>query len=198
MVNALGSTSSSTVTGTSSGIAEDFEQFLSILLTQLQNQNPLEPLDTNEFTQQLVQFSEIEQSLQTNDYLEEIVGNTSSSEYVNAVNYIGTEVVADGYITQLSGGDATWVVDAEDDVTDVFYSVYDENGSVIYQDSVDFNKGMNLLEWNGRDTTGQSVPDGPYGIVFTATDANGDPVTLDTQIAGKVTGVDFSLSLIHI
>ena len=193
MVNALGSTSNAnTLTGSNSTIAENFEQFLGILLAQLQNQNPLEPLDTNQFTEQLVQFTEVEQSLQTNSHLEDISANTSSAEHVNAVNYLGTNIIADGDITQLSGGEAQWVVDAPEDVEDVAFSIYDSAGSLIYQGTTEFSEGDNVFEWDGTNLVGQTANDGAYRVTFDATDATGSPVTLSTQLAGTVTGVDFS------
>src|SRR5690554_2489607 len=103
------------VSGTSSAnnasratIAQNFDTFLSILTTQLRNQNPLEPLDTNQFTQQLVQFTGVEQQLKTNDFLEALLLNTQSTARSDAVSYIGKEISASGKTAELKDGGAYW------------------------------------------------------------------------------------------
>ena len=104
--NALTSTAKSRET-----IAGNFDTFLQILTTQLKNQNPLDPLDTNEFTSQLVQFSSVEQQLKTNDFLEALLGLNESTYNVNsqAVSFIGKEVSTKTTAAEYKNGAATWV-----------------------------------------------------------------------------------------
>src|ERR1700750_1997546 len=103
------SSSSSSVTGTDRAtIAGNFDTFLSLLTTQLQNQNPLDPLDTNQFTQQLVQFSSVEQELKTNDFLSSLVQATLNSQNNAAVSYIGKTVTSTGIDSDLQNGQASW------------------------------------------------------------------------------------------
>ena len=96
------------------GIADNFDTFLQLLTTQLKNQNPLDPLDTNAFTQQLVQFSSVEQQLKTNDFLSALVQANTNSVQTNAVNYIGKTVTAEGTRSELVDGKAVWNFSLED------------------------------------------------------------------------------------
>src|SRR5882672_717187 len=92
----------------SNTIAGNFNTFLQLLTTQLKNQNPLDPLDTNQFTQQLVQFSGVEQQLKTNDFLSSRVQANANSINTNAVGYIGKTVTASGTRSELANGKAVW------------------------------------------------------------------------------------------
>src|SRR5579863_8684834 len=109
-VSSVSATTSDTSGLASDGdtIAGNFDTFLTLLTTQLQNQNPLDPLDTNQFTSQLVQFSSVEQELKTNDYLSSLVQSTQNSQASAAVSYIGKTVTSTGVDSDLVNGQATW------------------------------------------------------------------------------------------
>ena len=107
---ATNSASSSSSSGNSTEIASNFTQFLTLLTTQLKNQNPLEPMDTNQFTQQLVQFAGVEQQLKSNDRLDSILSASQSASSASATSYIGKTVTADGSASQLSKGSASWTL----------------------------------------------------------------------------------------
>ena len=94
------------------GIADNFQTFLTLLTTQLQNQNPLDPLDTNQFTQQLVQFAGVEQQLKSNDQLKALIAIEKSAQSTQALIYVGNTVAVDGS-TQQFNGSATWNLKAE-------------------------------------------------------------------------------------
>ncbi|MGA7252453.1 MAG: flagellar hook capping FlgD N-terminal domain-containing protein, partial [Pseudolabrys sp.] len=89
-------------------IAGNFTTFLQLLTTQLKNQNPLDPLDTNQFTQQLVQFAQVEQQMKSNDQLSSLVSLKKSAQATTALAYVGATVVGDGSTAQLTGGNANW------------------------------------------------------------------------------------------
>ena len=91
-------------------IAQNFDSFLMLLTTQLKNQSPLDPLDTNQFTQQLVQFASVEQQLRSNETLSALLSSAKNSTTSNAANFIGLQVTADGATTRLSGGKAEWAI----------------------------------------------------------------------------------------
>src|SRR6476620_1092951 len=97
-----GTSNNTTVNGSTSGIANNFDQFLSLLTTQLKNQSPLDPLDTNQFTAQLVQFAGVEQQLKTNETLTSLLGLNSANTATAAVGFIGSTITADGATTRLS------------------------------------------------------------------------------------------------
>ncbi|HET7559334.1 MAG TPA: flagellar hook capping FlgD N-terminal domain-containing protein, partial [Limnochordia bacterium] len=107
-VNPTSSGGTPSLSGDASTIAGNFEQFLTLLTTQLQNQNPLDPLDTNQFTQQLVAFSSVEQQLKTNTYLEAMMEANRNQAANEAVAYIGKTVTTSGTTADLAGGSATW------------------------------------------------------------------------------------------
>src|SRR5690349_22077430 len=113
-VSGIGSTSSTPLANNRQGIADNFDTFLQLLTTQLRNQNPLDPLDTNAFTQQLVQFSSVEQQLKTNEFLSALVQSNANSVNTNAVNYIGKTISASGTRSELIAGKAVWNFKLED------------------------------------------------------------------------------------
>src|SRR3954469_14013120 len=115
-----GTSTNASTTNTSStaaaGIADNFQTFLTLLTTQLQNQNPLDPLDTNQFTQQLVQFAGVEQQLRQNDQLKTLIAIEKSSQSTQALVYVGNTVAVDGS-TQQFNRSATWNLKAAKDST---------------------------------------------------------------------------------
>ncbi len=190
-VSGVSGTSNSALTGSRQTIAENFDTFLTLLTTQLKNQNPLDPLDTNQFTQQLVQFTSVEQELKTNEFLEALVMNTQNANSSQAVSYIGKTVSASGVTSQLSNGEATWVFDLDKDA-EVSVTIKDENGKVVYTEEGSLPAGQGAFTWDGIGSDGAAQPEGTYSISIDARDANGGIVPATTQTTGVVTGVDFS------
>src|SRR5215213_11739157 len=89
-------------------LAKNFDTFLSLLTTQLKNQNPLEPLDSNQFTQQLVQFAQVEQQINMNTSLGTLVSLQQSGQTTAAMSFLGSTAVVEGSTTQLQNGQAGW------------------------------------------------------------------------------------------
>src|SRR6187551_955592 len=89
-------------------IASNFTTFLQLLTTQLKNQNPLDPLDTNQFTQQLVQFAQVEQQMNTNTQLQTLVSLQQTAQSTAALSYVGSTVVVDGSTSSLVNSQASW------------------------------------------------------------------------------------------
>src|SRR5246500_1830225 len=89
-------------------IAGNFQSFLELLTTQLQNQNPLDPLDTNQFTQQLVEFAGVQQQLNTNDSLATLVSLQQTAQSTQALGFVGKTAVVNGSTAGLTNGSATW------------------------------------------------------------------------------------------
>jgi flagellar basal-body rod modification protein FlgD len=175
-----------------STIADNFDTFLSILTTQLKNQNPLDPLDTNQFTQQLVQFTGVEQQLKTNDFLEALLMNTQSGFRADAVSYIGKTVTASGKTAELKEGGAYWAYDAEATVANATVTIKDATGSVVYTETGSLNAGPGNFLWDGMGNDGNKRPDGVYTIEIKGTNLSGHTVAVSTQSVGVVTAVDFS------
>jgi flagellar basal-body rod modification protein FlgD len=193
-VGNVGSSSSTTSSNTASRntIADNFDTFLSILTTQLRNQNPLDPLDTNQFTQQLVQFTGVEQQLQTNDFLEALLMNTQEGFRADAVSYIGKQVTASGQTGELKDGGATWAFNAESTVANATVTIKDARGSVVYTETGSLAAGPGNFLWDGIGTDGNRRPDGVYTIEIRGTNVAGSTVNVSTSSVGIVTAIDFS------
>lgn len=194
---AIGGVTGTTTSASGSGaarqtIAQNFDTFLNILTTQLKNQNPLDPLDTNQFTQQLVQFTGVEQQLKTNDFLEALLLNTQSTARSDAVSYIGKQVSASGKTSELKDGGAYWSYNAAANVANASVTIKNASGSVVYTEGGSLNAGPGNFLWNGLGSDGNKQPDGVYTIEIVGTNVAGKPVNVSTSSVGVVTGVDFS------
>jgi flagellar basal-body rod modification protein FlgD len=190
-VSGVGTNSNSALSGTRQTIAQNFDTFLQLLTTQLRNQNPLDPLDTNQFTQQLVQFTGVEQQLKTNEFLEAMMTSTQTANNSQAVSYVGKIVTASGTKAEMVKGAATWHF-AVDTKADIIATVRDAKGNVVFTKTGPVNKGESVFTWDGIGNDGKQRPDGSYTVSIEARDANGKLVDVATEMTGEVTGVDFS------
>ncbi|HEX2509559.1 MAG TPA: flagellar hook capping FlgD N-terminal domain-containing protein [Microvirga sp.] len=173
-------------------IAQNFDAFLLLLTTQLQNQNPLEPLDTNQFTQQLVQFASVEQQMKSNDTLKALLTSSQSSIVASAASFVGMTVTADGATTYLKGGKAEWNLTLPRAGTATI-TIRDANGSIVKEDSRSYaTAGTETYAWDGKTSTGLPAADGAYTITVTGKDVSGQPFTVKTEVNGKVDSVDMS------
>ena len=171
-------------------LADNFSTFLSLLTTQLKNQDPLSPLDSNQFTQQLVQMTGVEQQIASNDLLKKLVSNTGSG-IQTAVSLIGKDVSAVTNDAQLSNGKADWLYKLKLDAADTKIEVLNAKGAVVHVEAAADNKaGDHAYTWNGKDMNGNKLPDGPYTLRVTAKDSTGTAVTSTTYVQGRVTGVE--------
>ena len=194
-VNPAGSVGTATASASSlvgqQQIAGNFQQFLQLLTTQLKNQDPLSPLDTNQFTQQLVAFASVEQQLKTNTDLDQLVTLNKTSQATAALSFVGSQVTADGSTTQLKNGVAVWNITSPRPAA-ASVSIVDQNGNTVWTGQQTLDTGAQSYSWNGRTSTGAVAPDGLYTIQITAQDAAGQSVAVSTQYTGTVTGVDLS------
>ncbi|TNC12810.1 flagellar hook assembly protein FlgD [Methylobacterium terricola] len=193
-LSSLTSLSAKTGNGTASSdastIAGNFNQFLTLLTTQLQNQNPLDPLDTNQFTQQLVQFASVEQQLKTNDQLGSLITASKASAAATASGLIGKTVTADGATTSLADGSATWTLNPARAATKAVLTITDAKGNVVATQTKALAAGSQSFSWDGRASTGQLAAEGKYTLKVQALDATGAAVAVDTKISGAITSVD--------
>ncbi len=173
-------------------IANDFDTFLTLLTTQLQNQNPLEPLDTNQFTQQLVQFSEVEQTIKSNENLENLLKLQAATAVTNSVGYIGKTVELASTTQELKNGTATWPLVAENPAQNATFTVKDSDGNLIFAESKPIEQGASDYQWNGKDNDGNNAPAGSYTLSVEATSASGVAVNVNIASSGTVDGVDLS------
>ena len=171
-------------------IAEDFDNFLVLLTTQLQNQDPLEPMDANEFTAQLVRFTTVEQSIASNKNLEALLASANASQAAAAVNYLGTRVEATGTENELTDAGASWTYTLPKASEQTTILIKDSTGNVVFSTAGETNAGKHAFDWNGQTQNGTPVPQGVYRIQVTATQPNGDVVGATTGVVGVVTGVE--------
>jgi len=186
-----GSSLSSTTDNT---IAGNFQTFLTLLTTQLQNQNPLDPLDTNQFTQQLVEFAGVEQQLKTNDSLSTLVSLQQTAQATQALQFVGKTAVVAGNTAALSNSSATWELNVPSAST-VNISIANSAGQTVYTGTYSANAGNNQpFTWNGQGSDGTQWPDGSYTLTATAADSSGNNVAITTQVGGTVSSVDLTQS----
>jgi len=175
-------------------IAGNFQTFLTLLTTQLKNQNPLDPLDTNQFTAQLVQFAQVEQQLKSNDQLTTLVSLQKTAQNTSALEFVGQTVTVDGATAPLTNGQAVWELSVPRPVTATI-SIKSATGLSVYSGTAPLNTGSNQpFAWDGKDASGLQWPDGNYTISITAQDANGQSVAIPTEIAAPVDSADLTQS----
>lgn len=173
-------------------IAEDFDTFLQLLTTQLQNQNPLDPLDTNQFTQQLVQFTGVEQALKTNEQLETLLLFQSANTSTAAASFIGKTIVNEGTTASLSGGQAVWTYELSQPAPNTAITIRNSAGETVFSDQVSLAAGKQDISWDGLSDTGDPQPNGTYQITIDARDANNNSLAVETSVSGIVDSVDLS------
>lgn len=184
------SSTSAPPSSTANTIAGNYQTFLNLLTTQLKNQSPLDPLDTNQFTQQLVQFASVEQQLKTNESLTALIAAGKSSTVTGALGFVGSTVTADGTTTRLSGGAANWTLQAPRAVSSAVVTIKDAAGNVVKSETRAFAAGAQTYTWNGRTSAGATAPDGEYTVNVSATDSSGNPIVFRTEVQGMVDKVD--------
>ncbi|WP_137045788.1 flagellar hook assembly protein FlgD [Pseudolabrys sp. FHR47] len=185
-------TSSTTSSTTSSDqmVASNFTTFLQLLTTQLQNQNPLDPLDTNQFTQQLVQFAQVEQQMKSNDQLASLLALEKNAQQTTALAYVGHTVVVDGATTELTSSGATWSFNSTKPATATVTIKDDATGQTAYTGTYSVSSGDQKFTWDGKGADGKQWPAGNYTISITAVDANQQTVNVSTEIQAVVTAAN--------
>ena len=175
-------------------IAGNFQSFLTLLTTQLQNQNPLDPLDTNQFTQQLVEFAGVQQQLNTNNSLATLVSLQQTAQSTQALGFVGKTAVVNGNTAALSNSSATWQLSVPSN-SNVDITIASSTGQTVYTGSYSVAAGDNQpFTWNGQGNDGTKWPDGSYTLTATAKDSSNNTVAITTAIEGVVNSVDLTQS----
>jgi flagellar basal-body rod modification protein FlgD len=192
-----GSSSSSSGAGSANALASqqiagNFQSFLTLLTTQLQNQNPLDPLDTNQFTQQLVEFAGVQQQLNTNDSLATLVSLQQATQSTEALSYVGKIATVSGSTATMTNSEAVWGVSIPTaSIMDV--SIASSSGQTVFTGTYNVSAGNNQpFEWNGQGSDGTQYPDGNYTMTATAKDSAGNTVAISTTVGGEVSSVDLT------
>lgn len=176
----------------SAALAGNFDTFLRLLTTQLMHQDPTNPMSSDQFTQQLVQMSGVEQSIQTNRNLELLLIANSVQNANLAVSLLGKEVTGSGTGALLENGEARWSFATAADAPDTILQVINSDGATVYTERMSADKGSHQFTWDGKDSNGSTLPDGTYFLKVTANTATGAPVAVDTRTTGIVTAIDMT------
>ena len=187
------STSSSTASDLASGassLSTSYQTFLTLLTTQLQNQDPSSPMDPNQFTTELVQMTGVQQQLLSNQLLQQLVNAAPSSGVSNAVNLIGKSVTATSATSSLSNGQASWSYTLPQAAANATVSVANSGGQVVYTGTApSFAAGANSFTWNGQSSSGVQMPDGTYTLSVAPTDSSGGTITPALSVSGVASSI---------
>ena len=169
------------------------DDFLNLLISQMQNQDPLNPTDSVEFTAQLAQFSSLEQLGNVNDNLVELKNFQASNNNSQAISLIGKTITANGNFIQSTGaGPVRCDFNLADDAALVAVTIYDSAGEYVATfESKNLTAGQNALDWDGTDKNGNRVAGGNYTYEIAAEDVNGGHIKTTTYFSGTVDKVTF-------
>lgn len=174
------SSGSSATAASTSGLLTDYNLFLKLLTTQMTNQDPLDPMDTSEYTQQLVQYSQVEQSIQQTGALGDILSQLLSQQMAQASNYIGREARFDSAVSGLGDAPAKWTYYVDGTPASVSATIKDSLGSTVATVTLDPTTAQGSYEWDGTKTDGSKAAAGAYTISINALAQDGS--ALDTTI----------------
>ena len=187
-------TSGSSSADSAKGLADNFDTFLTSLTAQIQNQDPLEPMDSSRFTDQLVQYSGVEQQIKSNSQLEKLIAATTSNAGASLSGYLGQEAEINSSGAQYNTGETVhWRYSLPSTATKTTVTVTDAAGKVLYSKTGETSTGSHDFEWNGELNAGGTAPDGqPYWINVVAEDADGKTIKPVHSLVTTITGVDLT------
>lgn len=172
---------------------QTFDNFLTLLTTQLKHQDPISPMDTNEFTSQLVQFSQVEQSIAQNEKLNELIALQGFNQIAYAAALTGKNVQILGDQAKLTNGEPIefgYKLPAEAEATVI--AIRDAQGRVIFSKPVESVAGERSFVWDGTTADGRAAADGRYTIDVVARDVRGTVLATKTSVVGRVDAVELS------
>jgi flagellar basal-body rod modification protein FlgD len=181
-------------TASTQQIAGNFDTFLQLLTTQLQNQDPLDPMDTSQYTEQLVEFASVEQQINENTNLQTLISLQQTSESTQAMQLIGSTVTVNsttGTLSNATGQAASWSLNSPSPGTGAV-TITSSNGQVAFTGTTSLSSGNQTYTWNGVGNNGVTWPDGTYTLSVSATSATGSALTISSQASGTVTAVNVS------
>ena len=196
MVTSVTGTTPST-TGTSSPdamqqLSSNFSTFLTLLTTQLKNQDPTSPMDSNTFTQQLVMYSQVEQQINTNDNLKTLIGQGTTNAAAMAATYLGKKVSITNGNGSLTSGSAAWTYSLDAASATTQLAITDSKGNTVFTTAGETTSGNHNFTWNGKDINGNQLADGTYKLTVTAADSASNKVTSSVASAGTVSQIDMT------
>ncbi len=181
-------TNAATAQNALSSLSSNFQDFLGMLMTQLKNQDPTSPMDTNQFTSEVVEFSGVEQQINTNNAITQLISLTQSGQLLQSSAMVGKTVgvSANQMPLQNSSGALTFTdpIAGPAEIT-----ITNAAGAKVLDTTVNAAAGSNNWTWNGKDSNGKTQPDGAYNVTVTGTNSAGTTASLPFTVSGTVTGV---------
>jgi len=175
-------------------VGKTFDQFLTLLTAQLRYQDPLSPMDSTQFTSQLVQFASVEQSIRTNDQLETLIAMQQTDASTTALGYIGHIVEVPGDVVSLEGGHAEIAYELEGNAGTTAITIANGAGQLVFAANGETVAGKHRFVWDGTSSTGIELPDGAYRVTVGAVGLTGVPMSPATFVLGRVTSVEIEES----
>jgi flagellar basal-body rod modification protein FlgD len=169
-------------------LSSNFSSFLNLLMTQLQNQDPTSPMDANSFTSELVEFSSVEQQINTNTSLTQLIQLTQAADVTQSSAILGKQVTVQSTEMPLQNGSGTLNFTAPT-AEPVSITVQNANGITLQQANVNATQGANTWQWNGTNSNGQQLPDGAYTVVVSGGGTGAAATSLPFTVVGTATGV---------
>ncbi|UTW54531.1 flagellar hook assembly protein FlgD [Kordiimonas sp. SCSIO 12610] len=172
------------------GLGEDFSTFLTLLTTQLQNQDPLDPTDTNEFTNQIVNFTGVEQQIRTNQNLEALADLTRVNNLASAASFLGQEALIEADTATHEGNGSTFQYILPEAASSTTLEILNSDGEVVFSQPGEVLLGANVFNWQGIDSNGSVVPNGDYRLRVTSLDADDEFIPATILVQDTITEVE--------
>ncbi len=176
----------------------DLESFLTLLVTQLKNQDPLEPMDATEFSAQLAQFAAVEQGIKTNKNLESLISMSKTGQVSAAVSYLGKVIEAEGNKAPLANGKAEFSYALDKPAAITSLTIFNDRGRAVFSTAGETSLGTHTVVWDGVDANGNTLPDGVYTLGVGALDNEKNQIGVKTRFKGLVDGADTSDNIIKL
>lgn len=203
MVDIAGITSgaslgSSSANNSAAQLADSFDDFLTLLTTQLQHQDPTDPMDSNQFTEQLVQFSSVEQQIKTNQNLETLTNLTLLNQQHTLPSYLGKDALVPGLsgtleTTSVENPDSIeWRYNVPYEVSSATIEVRNQYGDLVYSEAAETKGGTFDFEWYGQDNFGGVADNGTYTMQISALDEENSPVEVGIAVRGEIRSIDLT------
>lgn len=189
---ALPNSQAAEAAGAAAQLTDTFDTFLTLLTEQLQNQDPLNPMDSQQFVSQLVEFSSVEQQIASNQSLETLLALQAATATSTAVDYVGREVTASSNATAMVNGQAEWQYGLEREAEVSQLVITNEQGRVVQTLDGQTGSGAHTFTWDGTDNFGNLQPDGIYTLQVFAKDAKGAEIQTPVRVSGRATGIDMA------
>ena len=191
-VTSATSASVSTASTAQKTLSGNFQTFLTLLTTQLKNQDPMSPMDSNQFTQQLVMYSQVEQQIDANAKLDTLISLGQGQNNSYAMSYLGKSVVLTNGQGALTNGAANWTYGLDGAAATTTLTVRDSSGKAVYTAAGETAAGTHNFAWDGKDNNGNQLSDGTYTLNVASAAKDGSTVTTSVASKGTVSGIDMS------